>query len=359
MPERKDYYEILGVPKDASQEDLKRAYRKLARKCHPDVNPGDAGAEERFKDISEAYHVLGDKERREAYDRGPERFAQEFDLSDFFSHFERASAGRGGGTQFHFADLGDLFGDVFGGSGGEARSGFTAQWGTGQGFPGAGRGFPGAASGAAAPRAGRDVTVALSLSFEDAMNGIERSVSFRRPTLCDACGGTGSQGGAPCARCGGSGQIQKTDRAKVKIPAGVSDGSKVRVAGRGEPGTNGGPAGDLYIRISVERHPVFRREGMDLYAEVPVTIYEAGLGATIRVPTLTGSSRISLPAGTSSGQVIRLAGKGAPGSDKSGKERGDLYITVRIEMPDKLDAKAEELLREFQKEHPYNPRSQA
>jgi DnaJ-class molecular chaperone len=145
----------------------------------------------------------------------------------------------------------------------------------------------------------------------------------------------------------------------VKIPAGVSDGAKVRVAGRGEPGSNGGPAGDLYIRIGVKPHPVFRREGKDLYAEVPVTIYEAGLGATIQVPTLTGIARINLPAGTSAGQVIRLAGKGAPGSGKSGEDRGDLYITVRIEMPDELDAKAEELLREFQQEHPYDPRSQA
>jgi molecular chaperone DnaJ len=170
----------------------------------------------------------------------------------------------------------------------------------------------------------------------------------------------GSQGATVCSHCSGSGQVQKTDRARVKIPAGVSDGSKVRVAGRGEPGSRGGPAGDLYLQISVEPHPVFRREGRDLYAEVPVTFYEAGLGATIRVPTLTGSARINLPRGTSAGQVIRLAGKGAPaGGKESNDDRGDLYITVRIEMPQTIDPEAERLLREFQEDHPYDPRSEA
>jgi len=357
MPERKDYYEVLGVAKDVSREDLKRAYRKLARQCHPDVNPGDSAAEERFKAISEAYHVLSDKERREAYDRGPERFAQEFDLSDFFSHFAQASGTRGGGGRVHFADLSDLFGGVFSGSGaGFGGGGYGAPRGSGQGFPGAAS----HGAGARGAKAGRDVSVPLSLSFDDALNGVERSVTFRRPALCDACGGSGTQGGAPCGRCSGSGQIQKTDRARVKIPAGVSDGVKVRVPGRGEPGASGGPAGDLYLQITVEPHAVFRREGSDIYAEVPVTIYEAGLGATIHVPTLAGNTCINLPAGTRSGQVIRLAGKGAP-SGKKGKSNthGDLYVTVRIDMPKVLDAEAEELLRKFEKEHPYDPRSGA
>jgi molecular chaperone DnaJ len=365
MPERKDYYEALGVPKDISQEDLKRAYRKLARQCHPDVNPGDAEAEERFKAISEAYHVLSDKERREAYDRGPERFAQEFDLSDFFSHFNQGSGASGGGGRVHFADLNDLFGGVFSGMGGAGfgtqggagfgGGGFEPQGGPGQGSQGSRRG-----PGARGPQAGRDVSVPLSLSFDDALNGIEKSVTFRRPALCDACGGTGTQGGVPCGRCSGSGQIQKTDRAKVKIPAGVSDGAKVRVPGRGEPGLAGGPAGDLYLQITVEPHAVFRREGSDLYAEVPVTIYEAGLGATIHVPTLAGSARINLPAGTRAGQVIRLAGKGAPsGKSAENSSHGDLYVTVRIDMPRELDGEAEELLRKFEKEHPYDPRSEA
>jgi len=364
MPERKDYYEALGVSKDVSQEDLKRAYRKLARQCHPDVNPGDAEAEERFKGISEAYHVLSDKERREAYDRGPESFAQEFDLSDFFRHFERASGGRSSGGRVHFADLSDLLGGVFSGSGAAGfgtQGGFGTQWGPGQGFPGAGPGGSGGPGGPGGqgPKAGRDVNVPLTLSFDDALNGVEKSISFRRPTLCDACGGAGTQGGAPCGRCNGSGQIQKTDRARVKIPAAVSDGAKVRVPGRGEPGRGGGPAGDLYLQITVEPHAVFRREGGDLYAEVPVTIYEAGLGATIHVPTLAGNTRISLPAGTRTGQVIRLAGKGAP-SGKKGESntQGDLYVTVRIDMPEVLDAEAEELLGKFEKEHPYDPRSE-
>ena len=362
MPERKDYYKILGVAKDVSQEDLKRAYRKLARQCHPDVNPGNAEAEERFKGISEAYHVLSDKERREAYDRGPERFAQEFDMSDFFSHFAQASGGRGGGGGIHFADLNELLGGVFSGAGFGAQGapgggGFGAQWGRAQGFPGGGPRAAGQHGGQGA-RAGRDVSVPLSLSFDDALKGIEKTVTFRRPTLCDDCGGTGAHGGAPCERCDGSGQIQKTDRARVKIPAGVSDGAKVRVPGKGEPG-GGGPAGDLFLQITVEPHAVFRREGSDLYVEVPVTIYEAGLGATIRIPTLTGNTRINLPAGTQSGQVIRLAGKGAP-SGKKGKSstKGNLYVTVRIDMPETLDGEAEELLRKFAKEHPYDPRSE-
>jgi DnaJ-class molecular chaperone len=365
MPEHKDYYQTLGVPQDVSQEDLKRAYRKLARQCHPDVNPGDKESEERFKAISEAYHVLSDKERREAYDRGPESFAEEFDLSDFFSHFSRATGGRGGGGRVHFADLNDLFGGVFSGAGGAGfgtqagqgagfgAGGFGTPWGQGQGFPGSGPGGPGGRG----PKTGRDVNVPLSLSFDDALNGVERSVTFRRPALCDACGGAGSQGGVPCGRCGGSGQIQKTDRAKVRIPAGVSDGAKVRVPGRGEPGLAGGPAGDLYLTITVEPHDVFRREGSDLYAEVPVTIYEAGLGATIHVPTLAGSARINLPAGTRAGQVIRIAGKGAPiGNQGETSANGDLYVTVRIDMPEVIDSEAEELLRKFAKEHPYNPR---
>ena len=298
----KDYYGILGVSKGADADKIKRAYRKLARKHHPDVNPGDPEAEERFKEIAEAYHVVGDVERRAAYDRGPEQFAQEFDLSDFFQQFQGGFGGMGGGVSFGVGGLEDIFG-VFAGQG--------------------------------AARAGRDIEVPLSLSFEEAVHGVERTVRYMHAT---------EQGGS---------EARST---KVRIPAGVVAGKRIRVAGRGEPGIGGGPSGDLYLRLGVAKHPLFERRGADLRLDLPVTLYEAGLGGTIQVPTLNGSTSIKLPAGTRNGQVIRIAGKGAP-VPKTGKEaRGDLYVKVRIELPEKLDSEAKKLLEKFQRDHPYDPR---
>ena len=313
--ERKDYYKVLGVSADASEDDIKRAYRKLARKHHPDVNPGDAEAEERFKEIAEAYHVLGDGERRAAYDRGPEQFAQEFDLSEFFQQFGQGFGGHGarGGVHFDVGGMGDIF-DIFGGAGGA-------------------RGRPGSTGGWTPTQAGRDVEVTVPLSFEEAIHGVERTVRYGRPT---AGGG-------------------ETASSKVRIPAGIEDGKRIRVRGRGEPGQGGAPAGDLFLRVKVQPHPTFSREGADLRVGLPVTVYEAGLGGTIRVPTLDGTTSIRLPAGTRNGQVIRLTGKGAPKPKNEG-QRGDLYVTVRIELPENLSERAKELLAAFAEESPYDPR---
>ncbi|MFQ5744000.1 MAG: DnaJ C-terminal domain-containing protein [Acidobacteriota bacterium] len=344
MSAYKDYYNTLGVKRGASQEEIKRAYRKLARQHHPDVNPGDPQAEERFKQISEAYHVLGDADRRKAYDRGPERFAQEFDLSDFSQQFNLAFGGRGGAARFSFGGIEDLFGGVF--SGQQAGSGGTRSvpWQQRAGRP--------------AAQAGRDVKVALRLSFNEAMEGVEKTVTFRRLVACDGCGGSGRKGPSICSRCGGRGQVTKTDKARVKIPSCVADGSKVRVPGKGEPGAGGGLAGDLYLHISVQPDSLFRRQGSDLYVEVPVTVYEAALGGKIEVPTLDGSTFINLPAGTRNGQVIRLGKRGAHarGPDRN-SGRGDLYVTMRIELPEELDEKTKQLLRKFKRDHPYNPRT--
>ena len=307
----KDYYEILGVTKDSSAEKIKKAYRKQARKHHPDVNPGDADAEDRFKEIAEAYHVLGDKERRDAYERGPEQFAQEVDLSDFFSQFRRGFGGGRGGVHFGVGGLGDLF-DVFGGG---AAAGGRA-WSVAQ--------------------PGRDVEVTVPLAFEEAINGAERTVRYDLPKVA---------GGA------------KTVSTKVRIPAGVEDGKRIRVTGRGEPGNGGAPPGNLYLRVRVASHRLFDRKGADLYVELPVAVYEAGLGGTVRVPTLDGATTIKLPAGTRNGQVIRLSGKGAPRPGKKSPEgRGDLFVTVRIELPDPLDEGSTALLEQFERDHPYDPR---
>ncbi len=324
---RKDYYKTLGVKSDADADEIKRAYRKLARKCHPDVNPGDAEAEERFKEIAEAYHVLGDAERRAAYDNGPEQFAQEFDLSDFFRQFGQGFGGRAGqgGVHVNVGGFGDLF-DVFSGQqGGPPRGGPGTEW---HGGPGAGwqGGQP-----------GRDVEVTVPLTFEEAVNGVERTVRYQRPLP------------------GGSSEASST---KVRVPAGIEDGKRIRVRGRGEPGSGGAQAGNLYLKVRVTPHKIYDRRGSDLTLELPVTVYEAGLGGTIRVPTLDGKTTIKLPAGTRNGQVIRLSGKGAPksGSGSGGGGKGDLYVTVRIELPKSLSEGAKELLETFAEEQPYDPR---
>ena len=227
---KKDYYEILGVTKDSSAEAIKKAYRKQARKHHPDVNPGDAAAEDRFKEIAEAYHVLGDEERRAAYERGPEQFAREVDLSDFFSQFSQGFAGGQRGVHFGAGGLGSLF-DMFGG--------------------GAATGAGGPAWSVAQP--GRDVEVTVPLGFAEAIKGAERTVRYDLPKAA---------GGA------------ETVSTKVRIPAGVEDGKRIRVKGRGEPGNGGAPPGNLYLRVRVAPHHLFDRKGADLYVELPIAVYE-------------------------------------------------------------------------------------
>lgn len=314
MAARKDYYKILGVEEKADADEIKRAYRKLARQHHPDVNPGDAEAEERFKEISEAYHVLSDPERRRKYDQmGPDGFAQEFDMSDFGRNFQDLFRGGGAGGSGGFADLGFLE-DLLSGGGL--------------------RGFRVHTAGGPGPRQrrarGRDVRVRVQLSLDDVLRGAERTVSYR-----DGSGATRT--------------------ARARIPAGTGPGATVRVKGKGEPGPGGGPAGDLYLEIDVAPHPRFEIDGADLRVTVPVTVYEAALGGRIGVPTPDGRTRIRLPEGTRSGQVFRVRGKGLP-RRKSG--HGDLLARVEIVLPERLDAEVAEMMRRFRDEHPYDPRDE-
>lgn len=294
---RKDYYKILGVAEGAPQDEIKRAYRRLARKYHPDVNPGDAAAEERFKEISEAYHVLGDEERRSRYDNvGPEAFAQEFDLSDFTQQFSHLFRGGRGPQSGGFG----LFEDLFAGQGG---------------------------FGGPMPAKGRDVRIEVQLSVEEVLAGGERVVSYRRAD------GT-------------------TAQARVRIPAGTREGSRIRLAGKGEPGQRGGPAGDLYLEVRLRPHPTFRLDGDNVRVNLPVTIYDAALGTTLEVQTPAGPTKIKLPPGSRNGQVMRVRGRGAPRKDGG---KGDLLATIALRMPRRLDEGLEKMFRDMRERYPYEP----
>ena len=345
MAHKRDYYDILGVARGASDDDVKKAYRRLAMKFHPDRNPGDKAAEEKFKEASEAYQVLSDADRRAQYDR--------------FGHaaFEQGAGGFDfGGAGFEDV-ISDLFGDFFGGGRGRARRG---------------------------ARRGEDLRYDLEIAFEEAVFGTEKMIQVPRLSRCDGCGGTGSRGGAPrttcsscrgsgqvrfqqgfftiaktcgecggqgtvvkdpCRSCGGAGVTQTSQSLSVKIPGGVDTGSRLKLRGEGETGRGGGPAGDLYVVISVRDHPLFARQDVDIVCDVPVTFPQASLGADIEVPTLEGKVRMKIAAGTQSGTVFRLKGKGAPSLRGGG--RGDQLVRVLIETPRKLTARQRELLEEF------------
>jgi DnaJ-class molecular chaperone len=286
---KKDYYETLGVSRDAGAKELKAAYRKMARKYHPDVNTGNPQAEEKFKQVSEAFAVLSDPEKRAQYDRGGHSaFGTGFDP---FAGFDVRDAGLG--------DLGDLFGGMFG-------------------FDVGGRGRR------ARPRKGSDLKVNLTIDFMEAVQG--STLSLRVPRH-------------------GAGGRRDEEKIKARVPAGVKDGSTVRIAGKGDAGMAGGPPGDLYLAVRVRPHPMFRREGDHIVCDVPVGIDDAALGGTAEVPTLDGTTTINIPAGTRSGQRMRLAGKGIP----AGKNRpaGDFYVVVQIHPPKKLNKRSRELLEEF------------
>lgn len=307
MAGRKDYYATLGVSKGATADEIKRAYRKLARKWHPDVNPGDSSAEERFKEISEAYHVLGDEKRRKQYDQvGPEMFAQEFDMSDFANQF--GSFFRGGFSGAGPASAGGDFGmfeEILGGLGGfGSRSGPQRP---------------------PRPARGRDVKVPLQLTLLEAGRGAERTVAYR------------SDGG--------------TVKTRVRIPAGVEHGATVRVRGKGEKAPPGGTSGDLLLEVGVTGDPRFDRDGRTLRTKVPVTVYDAVLGAKIQVPTLDGNATINLPPGTRSGQVFRLRGKGLGPEGKA----GDLLAQIVVQPPTEIDAGLTRLMEEFRDAHAYTP----
>lgn len=309
--EYKDYYKILGVDRNAEEKDIKKAYRKLARKHHPDVNPGDKAAEERFKDINEAYEVLSDPEKRRKYDQLGSSWQQWQRMGRDPSGFDWSqwsSGAQPGGTRVEYRDLGDL-GDLFG------RGGFSDFFQSifgGMGAPGTG--WQGTRQ--TRPRRGRDYTQPVEITLEEAFRGATR-------------------------------MIQKDGRRlEVKIPPGVRTGSKVRVAGEGGPGIGGGTSGDLYLEVKVLPHSVFERDGGDLRCEVPVSLYKAVLGGEVKVPTLSGDVMLKVPPETQGGRTFRLRGKGMP-SLRHPQKHGDLYAKIRIQVPQKLSKREKELFREL------------
>jgi len=359
MAAPKDPYKTLGVDKKASADEIKKAYRKLARQYHPDKNPGDTAAEERFKDIQQAYGVLSDPDKRKQYDQGGSFFGG-FDPGSF-----RTGGAPGGGG---FGGIGDILSDLFGGGGG----------------PGARK--PG-------PERGRDLETEVHISFEQAMEGAQVPVAAQVPSACPTChgtgakpgtsptvcprcqgrgiesqgqglfsisqpcpqcGGTGTQISDPCPTCQGRGQTMQVKRYRVNIPAGVKDGSRVRLAAKGEPGRRGGSPGDLYVITRVSDSPVFRRKGDNLEVDVPITIVEAIRGATVEVPTLSGSKRIRVPAGTQHGTVQRLRGEGP--AKLNGKGRGDIHYRLSIDVPRSLSREQKKAVDDLAQVMDGNPR---
>jgi molecular chaperone DnaJ len=317
VTKKRDYYEILGVPKTATEKELKAAYRKLARKFHPDVNPGDKSAEERFKEVSGAFAVLSDPEKRAKYDRGGhDAFEPGFDPFQ--------------GTTIDFQDLGlgnlsDIF-ELFGGGGRR-------------------RGAPRRAE------RGEDLNLEMSLPFGDAIHGTTVEVGIPRAVPCPHCGGRGRlANGGPCRVCRGAGRVSVTEKVKARIPAGIDDAERVRIPGKGNDGAGGGPAGDAVVTIRVEPHPMFRREGSDLVCEVPVGVVKATLGGDVSVPTLEGHATIKIPAGTRGGQRFRLKGRGV--AARAGHPAGNLYAVVQIVTPRELDARSRELFEELARLNP-------
>lgn len=350
MSTRVDYYELLEVTREVSGEELKKSYRRLAIKYHPDKNPGNKEAEERFKEIGHAYEVLSDEQKRAAYDR--------------YGHAAfQGGAGQRGAGGFH--DPMDVFREMFRGSGFEDI------------FGGGGGG---------GPQGGADLRYDLEISLEEAAAGVEKEIKYRHAGACSTCAGSGAEpgskrqtcqtcGGAgqvvaargffsvrqpcprchgrgsvvanPCRKCNGEGRVVETSKLKLRIPAGVDSGQKLRSSGGGEAGPNGGPAGDLYIFLHVKEHDLFQRDGDDLHCTVPIKFTLAALGGQLNVPTLTGKAQLKIPAGTASGTQLRLRGKGMP--TLRGGEAGDLYVRVEIEVPKKLTAEARQKLEEFAK----------
>src|SRR5215213_8124887 len=323
----KDLYEVLGVKKGASADEIKKAYRKLARQHHPDKNPGDKAAEERFKEIQSAYDVLSDPEKRKQYDQVGSRI------------FSGAGGGPGGGGNFNWSgnfsdlgDIGDLFGNIFGSAG--------------------------AARGSSQPRQrgerGRDVEVAINVAFEDSLRGLTTKIPVDLEVNCSAGHGTVIE--RPCRNCHGAGRERRTKRYTVKIPAGVKDGTQIRLKGKGEAGTNGGPPGDLIVVTRVAASPLYERRGADLLLEVPVTYAEAALGATVEIPTPEGRVALKVPAGSQDGKMLKVKGRGAPKLNGGGK--GDLLARLRVSVPTKLSKAEREAIENLQKVSGDDPREQ-
>ena len=357
---KRDYYEVLGVERGASAEEIKKAYRKAAMKYHPDRNPGDKEAEEKFKEAGEAYEVLSDDGKRSRYDQ--------FGFAGVDPNYGAGQGGYGGygGGFSGFGDMGDIFGDIFGDV-----------------FGGTGR-----RSNTNAPRRGENVMSQLELTFEEAAFGCEKDVNIQRIESCAACNGTGSHDGAvetcstcrgtgsvrttqnfmgmtmqstaacpkcngkgkiiknPCNTCKGKGKVRRNKLIKVKVPAGVDEGQSVRVRGEGCVGANGGPSGDVLVEIYIKRHAIFSRRGMDVLCEVPISFAQAALGAQIQVPTLEGTVTYDLPEGTQTGTSFTLVGKGIPEVNNN-RRRGNQRFTVVVETPTRLTKEQKELLRQL------------
>lgn len=359
--EKRDYYQVLGVDKNASAEEIKKAYRKNAMKYHPDRNPGDKQAEEKFKEIGEAYEVLSDSDKRARYDQ--------FGFAGVDPNY---GGGAGGGSGFGggfggfggFGDFGDIFGEFFGGG----RSRGSTQ---------------------TAPRRGENVGARLDLTFEEAAFGVEKEITVQRIENCAACKGTGSADGVmetcvnchgsgqvrttqnfmgmavqstatcptcggkgkiiknPCTTCRGKGKVRRNQKIKVKVPAGIDQGQAIRVAGEGCVGSNGGPNGDVLVEITIKRHPIFQRDGMDVYCEVPITFTQAALGAEIQVPTLDGKTTFTIPEGTQTGRQFVISGKGIPQVNNP-RRRGDHRFVVTVETPTRLSREQKDLLRKLE-----------
>ena len=361
MPEQKrDYYEVLGVSKGASDDEIKKAYRKLAKKYHPDMNPGDKEAEAKFKEVNEAYSVLSDEQKRARYDQ--------FGHAGVDPNYGGGGPGGGFGFDMGDIDLGDIFGSFFGGGG----------------FGG----FGGGGARRSGPQKGESLRANLTITFEEAAFGCEKEINLNRTEECDACHGSGCEPGttaetcpdcrgtgvvrvqqrtggfafsstAPCSRCrgtgkiihspckscGGSGSVKKSKRITVTIPAGIDDGQAISLRGQGNAGKNGGPAGDLIVGVRVKPHPQFRRDGTTVLYEQPVSFFQAAMGAELEIPTIDGKVKYTLPAGTQTGTTFRLRGKGIP--ELRGRGRGDQYVTIRVQVPTSMNAEQKEALRAF------------
>jgi molecular chaperone DnaJ len=385
----KDYYAALGVPQDADATAIKKAYRKLARDLHPDKNPGNTQAESRFKEVSEAYDVLSDEKRRAEYDDARRLFgAGGAGARAGFPGGFPGGGGFGGGQTF---DLGDLFGagGAPGGTGGARGAGGLGDL-LGGLFGGAG-GARGRSQAASGPARGQDVETEATLSFEEAVLGVTVPLRMQSPGTCPTCAGTGAKPGTaphtcpvcqgagvtsrsqgafafsepcrncrgtgqviddPCPTCAGSGITTQTRTITVRIPAGVKDGQRIRLAGKGAPGRRGGPAGDLFVIVHVAEHKLFGRKGNDLTLTVPISFAEAALGTTLTVPTLDGNVSLKVPAGTATGRTLRVRGRGVSGKGRA----GDLLVTVDVAVPQRLSSGAREAIEKLATELPDDPR---
>ena len=361
MAEKRDFYEVLGIQKGASDDEIKKAFRKMAKKYHPDLHPGDAEAEKNFKEVNEAYGVLSDPEKKSRYDQ--------FGHAGVDPSYGQGAGGGGfggfGGFGGGFDDIGDIFSSFFGGGMGGSSS-----------------------SRRNAPTRGQDRRERVTITFEEAAFGCKKDISFARVETCPDCNGTRAAKGTspkkctncggsgmtrtqqrtplgvfqsqhpcnvcsgtgniietPCPTCSGRGNIRKQKNLTVNIPAGIDDGQSIVLSGQGDAGTNGGPNGDAYVTVNIKKHSMFTREGMNVYCDVPITFAEAALGATINVPTLDGDVEYSIPEGTQSGTVFTLKGKGI--TEIRGSRRGNFIFTVNVEVPKNLNAKQKELLKAF------------